>query len=223
MKENLFVRSIKTFNPCLMHTTLLDFVYFMIFFAIGIAASVLLTIAFDYSGGSYALFVLYIILITVAAYSLIVLNMAFFKNIVWNITLNEKRRFKGFLIFTAIWTLPWLVIFYLMRNTLPEQLQIFILTAYALIYLHFTAIARLSYKKSVKKAFLNAFEIGFWKFPRFAVPYLLILAVVWVTSFLTSFFVYIGTTVFIVVSVAAFFTILAWSRYYISLIYSKIK
>jgi len=220
MKESLFIKSIKTFNPKLIHTTIIDFIYIVVFFCIGIFSFWLLSLAFGMVW-KYWLFIILLILAVIISYALIALNMAFFKNIVWNMTLNKKRKFIGFLKFTSIWFFPWVIVFYLLRNTLPEQLQVFILTAYALIYFHFTIMARLSFEKSVKKAFLKAFDIGFWKFPKFIIPYLLILAAVWVIMGLISFLVYLSETLFFVLSTVAAFVLMAWSRYYISLVYKK--
>jgi len=104
---------------------------------------------------------------------------------------------------------------------LPEQLQAFILTAYALIYLHFTAMARLSFKKSVKRAFVKAFDIGFWSFPKFILPYLLVAIAFWATTAILSFLIYLSETLFMVLSIVAVFILIAWSRYYISLVYKK--
>jgi hypothetical protein len=220
MRQSLFVKSIKTFNPKLVHTTLLDFAYILLIFVIAIGSFWMLSWAFSLVF-NYWLMGLGIILVIILSYTLIIANMAFFKNTVWNMTLDSKRKFIPFLKLTAVWFVPWIVVFYLLRNSLPINLQPAVLSIYALVYLHFTTLARLSFKKSVKKAFFTAFDVGFWKFPKFIIPYFLIFAAYWIVMFAISFIVYLSETLFIVCSVVAVFTITAWARYYISLVFKK--
>ena len=219
MKQNLFFKSIKTFNPKLINTTIIDFIYAFLFLAIILLSYYMLSWAFGTT--NYALLAILIVLVMIFSFALVVLNMAFFKNIVWNITMNSKRNFTGFLKFTAVWFFPWLAVLYLMRSGLSLKVQIVALPLLLAAYLHFTAMARLSYKKSIRKAFLQAFDIGFWKFPKFIVPYLLIMAVFWAAAFITSFTIYLNETLFVVVTVVALFVLISWSRYYISLVYSQ--
>jgi hypothetical protein len=221
MKQNLFFKSIKTFNPKLINTTIIDFIYAFLFLAIILLSYYMLSWAFGIGAANYALLAILTALVMIISFALVVLNMAFFKNIVWSMTMNRKRDFIGFLKFTAVWFFPWLAVVYLLRSGLSFKIQIVALPLLLAAYLHFTAMARLSYKKSVKKAFLQAFDIGFWKFPKFMVPYLLIMAVFWAAAFITSFTIYLNETLFVVVTVVALFVLISWSRYYISLVYSQ--
>jgi hypothetical protein len=222
MKDNAYIKSFKTFEPKLVHTTLLDFVYAILFLAIGIFSYFLLSYAFELAFNIW-LFAAAMILVFVSSYILVAANMAFFKGMVWNITTGKKRKFIDTFRFTLIWFIPWALVFYLLRNALPENTQVFILTAYFFIYLHFTAAARICFEKSAKHAFSQAYRIGFWQFPKLILPYILILLTTWVVMFAASTVLAINETAFMVVSAVAALLLIAWSRYYISLVYQKLK
>ena len=154
------------------------------------------------------------------------LAICIFKGMIW-LTVARKKIKLGFimrfivlnLVWFLLWIIPTIIIILLMRKNLIAPF----LTIVMLLLWHFTNLLYIIFLDKEKiSAIKKAFSIGIKKIYLFAVPYLVLLLVFIIISFVFSPLSYLPENLSAVISAIGILIYTAWIRIYIYLIVKNI-
>jgi len=215
----IFLDSFRKFNLRQVHAAFFDLCFYFAFFLIYIFGLYLFNWVtnLQFEVGKTLSPVIFAIIGGIALlYILIFIDVVVFKNIVWNTTLGRKTKFIGFVKLCAATTAPFFIVFIVLRYGLSGNVQLFVLPAYALLYIYFAVIARILYNGKVKETVVKAFELGVFRFYKFIIPGLAMLLVAFVLTLATNPLARLNDTVYFAIASIMLLLFISWTRFYFS-------